>query len=327
MYRITENKGRSTRTGTFPKILFCLCVAQALAACADLGEIPQADFDGSDYWDSGLVYHRYIDVATLSGGFSSNDLILSGFVSAVAASANNLFFIDEGTAQLVQVDLATMTARSLAELRGPFTPGLYADIDGNVYAIDRPNNRVLVYDVYLSNVRFLPLGSLLGNPFDVAIVGEGQSLFVLDNLEGNIATLDMFGGVTQIMQPELPSSQSFIRPRAIAAGGRGLLVLDAGADQVIEFDDYGQPVGVYAADDLRRPRALAADFCGRFFVADEEGLYLGFTDMNFPGSHIAIPEMSGPEISDLWSDGVFLFAATRADGIHMLLIDPPCGAP
>ena len=327
MYLTSDEKRRNASTVTLSRSLFCLCVVQVLVACAELGDISQAGFDGADYWDSGLVYHRYIDVATLSGGFSSNDLILSGFISAVAASANNLFFIDEGTAQLVQVDLATMTARSLAELQGPFTPGLYTDIDGNVYAIDRPNNRVLVYDVYLSDFRFLPLGSLLGNPFDVAIIGEGQSLFVLDNLEGNIATLDMFGGITQVMQPELPASRSFIRPRAIAAGGHGLLVLDAGADQVIEFDGYGQTVGVYAADDLRRPKALAADSCGRFFVADEQGLYLGFTDMNFPGSHVAVPEMSGRDISDLWSDGVFLFVATRADGIHMLLIDPPCGAP
>lgn len=327
MYLKNDKKQCSATTATTPRPLFCLCVVLVLAACADLGEIPQADFDGSDYWDSGLVYHRYIDVATLSGGFSSNDLILSGFISAVAASANDLFFIDEGAGQLVQVDLATMTARSLAELQSPFTPGLHTDIDGNVYAIDRPNNRVLVYDVYLSNSRFLPLGSLLGNPFDVAVIGEGQSLFVLDNLEGIIATLDMFGGVTQILQPELPSSQSFIRPQAIAAGGHGLLVLDAGADQVIEFDDYGQPVGVYAADDLTRPKALATDSCGRFFVADAEGLYLGFADMSLPGRRVVVPELLGRDISDLWSDGVFLFAATRADGIHMLLIDPPCGAP
>jgi hypothetical protein len=152
-------------------------------------------------------------------------------------------------------------------------------------------------------------------------------LFVLDNLEGDIATLDVFGGVTQIMRPELPLSMSFVAPRAIAAGGRGLLVLDRGADQVIEFSDYGEPIGVYAADDLRMPKALTADACGRFFVADDQGLYFGFTDMSLPGRHVEVPELSGHDISDLWTDGVFLFVATRTHGIHMLLLDPSCGAP
>ena len=309
------------------RALYCGSLLLTLAACADLGEAPLADFDEADYWDSGLVYHQYIDVATLSSGFSSQELVLSGFVSAVAANANDLYFIDEGAGQLVQVDLATMNARSIISMQGPFTPGLNTDIDGNVYAIDRANDRLLVYDSVLSEVRFLPLGSFLGNPYDVAILGQGQWLFVLDNLEGNIATLDVFGGVTQIMRPELPSSMSFVTPRAIAAGGRGLLVLDRGADQVIEFSDYGEPIGVYAADDLRMPKALTADACGRFFVADDQGLYFGFTDMSLPGRHVEVPELSGHDISDLWTDGVFLFVATRTQGIHMLLLDPSCGAP
>jgi hypothetical protein len=263
----------------------------------------------------------------LSSSFSSQELVLSGFVSAVAASANDLYFIDEGAGQLVHVDLTTMNARSIISMQGPFTPGLYTDIDGNVYAIDRANDRLLVYDSVLSDIRFLQIGSFLGNPYDVAILGQGQWLFILDNLEGNIATLDVFGGVTQIMRPELPSSMSFVTPRAIAAGGRGLLVLDRGADQVIEFNDYGEPIGVYAADDLRMPKALAADGCGRFFVADDEGLYLGFADMSLPGRRVEVPELSGHDVSDLWTDGVFLFVATRTDGIHMLLLDPSCGAP
>ena len=321
-----NRQGRAI-TGAFLPALLCTLLALELGACAALEGPPRADFDGADYWDSGIVYHRHIDVAMLSGTFSSQGLMLSGFVSAVAASANDLYFIDDGAGQLVQVDLAMMTARPLASLQSPSVPGLYADIDGKVYAVDRAHNRLLVYDNYLSDIRFLPLGALLGNPLDVAIVGDGRWLFVLDSLEGNIVTLDMFGGVTQVMRPELPSSMAFIAPQAIAALGHDLLVLDGGADQVIEFDYYGKPVGVYAADDLSNPRAMTADACGRFFVADDLGLYLGFADMSLPGRRIDIPQLSGRHITDLWSDGVFLFAATRADGIHMLLIDPSCGAP
>jgi hypothetical protein len=127
------------------RALYCGSLLLTLAACAELGEAPPADFDEADYWDSGLVYHQYIDVATLSSGFSSQELVLSGFVSSVAAKANDLYFIDEGAGQLVQVDLATMTARSIISMQGPFTPGLSTDIDGNVYAIDRANDRLLVY--------------------------------------------------------------------------------------------------------------------------------------------------------------------------------------
>jgi hypothetical protein len=304
-----------------------VCAVHALGACAALDEPGFSDVDGADYWDSGLVYHQHIDVATLSGGFASHDLMLSGFISAVAATANDLYFIDEGAGQLVHVDLASMTGRALANLQSPSVPGLYADIDGKVYAVDRARNSLLVSDNYLSDIRFLPLGSFLGNPFDLAMGGQGQWLFVLDNLDGRIATLDVFGGVTQVMRPELPSSMSFITPWAITAVGQSLLVLDGGADQVIEFDHYGNPVGVYAEEDLSNPKALAADYCGRFYVADDDGLYLGFADMSLPGRRLMLPELAGRNISDLWTDGVFVFVATRDDGIHMLLIDPSCGAP
>ena len=136
-----NNRQGDTGAGAFLRILFCSCAVLALDACGGLGDPSFADLDSANYWDSGLVYHRHIDVATLSGGFSSQALMLSGFVSAVTASANNLYFTDGGAGQLVQVDLATMTARSLASLQGPLTPGLYTDVDGNVYAIDRANNR------------------------------------------------------------------------------------------------------------------------------------------------------------------------------------------
>ena len=327
MHRIFGNRQGKPSAGAFLRALFCVSVVHALGACAALDEPGFADVDGTDYWDSGLVYHQHIDVAMLSSGFASHELMLSGFVSAVSVNANDLYFIDEGSGQLVQVDLAAMTAKAIVGLRSPSVPGLHADIDGKVYVVDRANGRLLVYDTYLADIQPLPLGSFLANPFDVAIGSQGQWLFVLDSLDGAIATVDVFGGVTQVMRPELPSSMSFNMPAAITVVGSSLLVLDAGADQVIEFDPYGRPVGVYAADELANPRALAADSCGRFYVADDDGLYLGFADMSLPGRRVMVPQLAGRNISDLWTDGVFVFVATRDDGIHMLLIDPSCGAP
>lgn len=305
--------------------LSCGLTLLMLVGCAALGEPPAPEFDGADYWDSGLVYHQHIDVATLSSEFSSPVLMLSGFVSAVAASANDLYFIDQGAGQLVQVDLATKTGKVLTDLQSPSVPGLFADIDGKVYAIDGARRRLLILDTYLAEIQYLPLGSMLGNPLDIAVIGQGQWLLVLDSLQGTIATLDSFGGVSQLMRPESPTSTSFIRPRAMAATEQGFLVLDGGADQVVGFDPYGRTIGVFAEEDLSHATALAADSCGRLFIADDDGLYLGFADMSLPGRRVNIPELVGSDVSDLWSDGAFLFVATRADGIHMLLIDPVCG--
>lgn len=327
MRQVLGNRQSQSIAGAYLRGLLCAGAALALGACAALDEPSFADLDGADYWDSGLVYHRHIDVAMLGGGFESDFLMLSGFVSAVAATPGQLYFIDEGARQLVQVDLVTMTGRSIATVQSPSVPGLFADVDGKVYAVDRAHGRLLVYDNLLSEILFLPLGTFLGNPFDVAVGGQGQWLFVLDNLEGAIATLDMFGGVTQVMRPELPSSTSFVRPRALSVLGDSLVVLDSGADQVIQFDRYGSPVGVYAEEDLSNPKALTADTCGRFYIGDDNGLYLGFADMSLPGRNVAVPELAGLDISDLWTDGAFLYVATRSDGIHMLLIDPPCGEP
>ena len=322
--QLGNSQSRSV-VAAYTRSLSCVFVLLSLGGCATLSEPPVPEFDGADYWDSGLVYHQHIDVAALSGEFSSPVLMLSGFVSAVAASANDLYFIDQGAGQLVQVDLATKTGKVLTDLQSPSVPGLFADIDGKVYAIDRARRRLLILDTYLADIQYLPLGSMLGNPLDIAVIGQGQWLLVLDGLQGTIATLDMFGGVSQVMRPESPTSVSFIAPRAMAATEQGFLVLDGGADQVVGFDHYGRTIGVFAEEDLSHATALAADSCGRLFIADDDGLYLGFADMSLPGRRANIPELVGSDVSDLWSDGAFLFVATRADGIHMLLIDPVCG--
>lgn len=310
-----------------PRRALVVLLALGLAACAELKLDAGENFERADYWDSGLVYHRYIDVAMLPGEMAGPAPVLSGFVSAVAVNGNAMYFIDQGVAQLVEVDLATMTARPIAEIQSPLVNGLYADDHGKIYVIDRARREVLVLDRHFPGARHLPLAPAVGNPLDVAVIGDGQWLLVLDALEGRVATLDTMGAVSQIMRPELPAASQFITAKAIAASGNGFLILDGGADQVIGFDLYGRTYGVFAEDDLSNASALAADSCGRFFVADanREGLYLGFSDMSLPGRRVSVPELAGADVTDLWTDGVFLYVATRADGIHVLLLDPACG--
>ena len=47
--------------------------------------------------------------------------------------------------------------------------------------------------------------------------------------------------------------------------------------------------------------------------------------MSLPGRRVNLPQLRGTEISDLWTDGSFLYAATRGDGIFIFLVDPECG--
>lgn len=303
-----------------------LVLSTALTACAG---VPGGEHrDDSDYWDAGLIYHETIRVDMLSASMNGPRLVLSGLVSAVAATANALYFIDQGTGQVLQVDRAMMSARPIASLRNPNLAGLYADVDGKIYVLDRAAQSLLVLDEFFPEARRLPLGAFVGNPVDVAVLDHGQWLLVLDGLEGRVATLDMFGGTAQIMRPETGSQSSLASPKAIAATNGGYLVLDGDADQVVGFDAYGQVVGIFASDDLSRGTALAADTCGRFYVADGVSgtIYLGFTDMTLPGRRIELPQLGSSEISDLWTDDVFLYVATRMDGIHVFLIDPECGA-
>lgn len=321
----SEIKGPVDGYGYMPLPAIWLMLTVAMSACAAVP--PGAERDGGDYWDSGLVYHQSLHTETLTSGMGGPGLALSGLVSAVAATGNALYFIDQGAGQVVQVDMATMTARPMVRLRNANQAGLYADLDGKVYVVDRAERSLLVLDEFYPGARRLELSSWVGNPVDIAVIDQGQWLLVLDGLEGRVTTLDMFGGASQLMQPELASQSSLASPKAIAATGGGYLVLDGGADQVVGFDLYGKVIGIFASDELNNGQALAADSCGRFYVADAVAgtIYLGFADMTLPGRRIELQQLANGEVSDLWTDDVFLYVATRMDGIHIFLIDPECG--
>ena len=62
------------------------------------------------------------------------------------------------------------------------------------------------------------------------------------------------------------------------------------------------------------------------FVSDgDDGtLYIGVPDMSVPGIRVSTDDLAGSDVTDLWTDGIFLYAATRANGIFVYLVDPGC---
>ena len=307
-------------------LLITIFAVLFLSACAGLEGPQVADYDEADFWDSSLIFVRRIDVSLLQSSHDRYPLNLSGFVSAIAASGDDLFFVDQGSGHLVQLNLSAMTADILTTLRIADSNGLYASNDGRVYVLDQFERTVVAVDTFYGETHRYSLASVMGSPSDIAMVDGEQFLVVIDGLDGRMAKVDKLGGVYQLQRTDSPSSSLLTSVRAIAAGGNSIFVLDNTAGEVVRFDMTGQAVGLYATDELGRATALAADSCGRFFVADDHdgSIFIGLSDMSLPGVRVSVEELTGTEISDLWTDDVFLYVATRADGIYVFLIDPEC---
>jgi len=308
-------------------LLITIFAVLLLNACSGLDGARVADYDEEDFWDSSLIFVRHIDVSLLQSVHQQLPLNLSGFISAIAASGDDLYFVDQGSGHLVQLGLSTMTADILTTLRIADSNGLYASNDGRVYVLDRFERTVVAIDTLYKETHRYSLASVMGSPADIAMVGAEQFLLVIDGLDGRMAKVDQLGGVYLLQRTNFSSSSSLMSVKAIAAGGNSIFVLDDTAGEVIGFDSEGQAVGLYATDELGHATALAADSCGRFFVADDYdgSLFVGFSDMSLPGVRVSVKELTGTQISDLWTDDVFLYVATRADGIYVFLIDPECG--
>lgn len=303
-----------------------LVLLLAVSGCVDLAGLEQDLPDSADYWDSALVFVQHLDTALLDVDAQGFDFAPTGLVAAVAAAPGEIFFIDEGTGYLMRADLASMRAGVVAKLNDTRTAGLHVDVDGSIYVVDRYAREVVRFDALMMETQRIPVGRYLGNPSDIVFVRADHTLAVLDALDGRIALLDPFGGLLHLFPAMTPDGEAVASAQAMAAGYAGLFVLDRRGGLIVGLRHDGVPVDVYGIEDLSEPRAIAADACGRLFVADDEpgSIYLGFEDVLMPGKRIAVPQLAGEDVADLWSDGTFLYVATRGGGIYVLLVDPGC---
>jgi hypothetical protein len=320
-----ELKSTYKTAGRRAAIVTC---ALMLGACAGVEGPHTNEYDETELWESSVVQVRRIDVRQLADADNRSLPELSGFISSVAARGDDLFFVDQGAGKLMHVSLAAMSVRELTSLRNPSAAGLYASIDGTVYVVDSFNRQVVRLDPLHGEIDRIPVDHVLANPIDIVVAEDEHVILVLDALDGRIATLDALGGLQQINEPRAFQPQSVLSASVIGAGAGGFYLLDKGVDEIVGFSFSGHAVGSYGSGDLERVSALTADACGRLFVTDRHdgSLYIGFADMSLPGRRVTLPELRGTEVSDLWTDGSFLYVATRADGIYVFLVDPECGS-
>lgn len=277
----------------------------------------------TDVGDMSLLPVRHIDLSFQAFGDASFDV--TGFASAITGDGDRLYVTDSGSRHVLEVNLATEAIRSLGTLRDANSPGLAVGSDGRVYALDSAERAVQVFDPFSGQRHRVLLSDSVAMPVDLALI-DGYDLAVLDGLDGRVVLLDAPGGVYAERSLRRPQHPVLASARALATVGDTILVLDGRADDVAGFDLLAQPIGLFASDELHDVGAMAADACGRFFVSDgDDGtLYIGIPDMSVPGIRVSTDDLAGSDVTDLWTDGIFLYAATRGNGIFVYLVDPGC---
>lgn len=300
-----------------------LLITALLAACAGISGETYGSGRATDIWDASLIPVQHLDLQTISFSAGSNDV--SGFTSAIAVQGDSLFVIDTGTRRVLEVSMSTQTLRVLGSLRSGDSRGLLVARNGLVYALDPADRSILTIDPFLGRQQRISLDGFVAKPVDLALIDD-RDLVVVDALDGAIVQLDVPGGVYREQAVFRPQHPAITSPRAAAYVAGNLLVLDERMEEVIGFELTTGVSGMFAGGALRGARAMAADSCGRFFVADNDDgtLYMGIPDMSIPGIRLIVDELAGNDVTDLWADGPFLYAATQSSGIFVYLVDPGC---
>jgi hypothetical protein len=113
---------------------------------------------------------------------------------------------------------------------------------------------------------------------------------------------------------------------AIAASNGSVFVLDTVSREATQLDLQGRLLATYGEDALLAPVAIAADACGRVFVADGhvEGLFVSSYEYQGTNARAALPGEIAAAVTDLWVDHSELYVAAGPFGVHVFAIEPGC---
>jgi DNA-binding beta-propeller fold protein YncE len=249
-----------------------------------------------------------------------------GFAAAVAARAGQVFVVDSLSRALVQVDVFGGEARTILELRDAGTSGLYVTQDRIIYVVDRQSRSVIeVGDNGWERQRFAD-ARLMPAPVDVAEINWGASIIIADELSRRLILFDGLSNPTGMMNSTLSPVMSVASIGAIAVNNGSVFVLDTASREATQLDLSGRPVATYGEDALLAPVAIAADDCGRVFIADghADGLFVSSYEYQGTNARAALPGEIAAAVTDLWIDHTELYVAAGPFGVHMFSIQPGC---
>ncbi len=299
-----------------------LAAAAGLAACAlDSGGYLAGDDAGIDV--------TLVPVSVIGGAAGLNmngNLRQLGFASAVAARAGQVFVVDSMAGGLVRADVFGGDVRLVRELRDANTSGLYVTQDLTIYVVDRHGRAVIeLSDSGWERQRFAD-SRLIPAPVDVSELNWGSTVVIADELSRRLVLFDGLSNPTGMMNSTLSPVISAASIAAIAASNGSVFVLDTASREAIQLDLQGRPVATFGEDALLVPVAIAADPCGRVFVADghAEGLFVSSYEYQGTNARAALPAEIVAAVTDLWIDGSELYIAAGPFGVYVMAVQPAC---
>lgn len=299
-----------------------LAAAACLAACAiDSGGYLAGDDAGIDV--------TLVPVSVIGGAAGRNmngNLRQLGFASAVAARAGQVFVVDSMAGGLVRADVFGGDVRLVRELRDANTSGLYVTQDLTIYVVDRHGRAVIeLSDSGWERQRFAD-SRLIPAPVDVSELNWGSTVVIADELSRRLVLFDGLSNPTGMMNSTLSPVISAASIAAIAASNGSVFVLDTASREAIQLDLQGRPVATFGEDALLVPVAIAADPCGRVFVADghAEGLFVSSYEYQGTNARAALPAEIVAAVTDLWIDGSELYIAAGPFGVYVMAMQPAC---
>jgi hypothetical protein len=306
------------------KFLAVLLAMAGLAACA----LDPGSFDAGG--DAGIDV-TLVPISVIGGpgapglgpGGGNSQL---GFVAAVAARAGQVFVVDSMAGALVKVDVFGSESRTVLELRDAGTSGLHVTQDLIIYVVDRQSRAVLeVGDTGRERQRYAD-ARLIPAPVDVTEINWGSSLVIADELSKRLVLFDGLSNPTGMMNSTLSPVISVASIGAIASNNGSVFVLDTASREATQLDLQGRPVATYGEDALLAPVAIAADTCGRVFVADGhgDGLFVSSYEYQGTNARAALPGEIAAAVTDLWIDHSELYVAAGPFGVHVFSIQPGC---
>ncbi len=254
-------------------------------------------------------------------------VIPAALVTVAVIAAAIVITSQQGNSTRAQTTMPTSTAhREPAygpQVTLPFTGlnnpvGVAVDTAGDLYVIDRINNRVLKLAAGSSAQAVLPLTGLK-NPLGVAVDTTGN-LYVTDTNNNQVLELAA-GSATQSVLP----FTGLKWPAGVAVDTSGdLYVVDAGNNQVLKLAAGSGSQAVLPFIGLNFPDGVAVDAAGNLYVTDLPNnqvlelaagsatqSVLPFTGLNHPGG-VAVDSAGNLYVADLSNGRVLKLAAGSA---------------